>query len=212
MSTVTAAAPRMTFLEELKEQRWDDHRFYHRSRVNQSLHFFSACCFMATYAALPFAPAEAAVFGWIVAMVSRQIGHFFFEPRGYDDVNQATFEHKEAIKVGFNLQRKIVLHSLWAAVPLALIASPTFFGVLDARPGFMGYVHNLGLVWLVLGLGALAARTGWLMVTRNVQTGLAWCTKIITDPFHDAYIYCRAPLHLMKGEWLDPMTHVQAGH
>ena len=26
----------MTFLESLAEQRWDDHRYYHHSRINQS--------------------------------------------------------------------------------------------------------------------------------------------------------------------------------
>ena len=30
------------FMETLREQRWDDHRFYHHSRINQSLHFISA--------------------------------------------------------------------------------------------------------------------------------------------------------------------------
>ena len=30
------------FLAALKEQRWDDHRFYHHSRINQSLHLVSA--------------------------------------------------------------------------------------------------------------------------------------------------------------------------
>jgi hypothetical protein len=34
-------------------------------------------------------------------MTTRQAGHFFFEPRGYDHVNEATHEHKEAIKVGY---------------------------------------------------------------------------------------------------------------
>jgi len=28
----------MTFREALAEQRWDDHRYYHHSRINQSLH------------------------------------------------------------------------------------------------------------------------------------------------------------------------------
>jgi hypothetical protein len=28
----------MTFLEELHKQRWDDHRFYHHNRINQTLH------------------------------------------------------------------------------------------------------------------------------------------------------------------------------
>ena len=32
-----------TFLQELNEQRLDDHRFYHHSRVNQTLHLISAC-------------------------------------------------------------------------------------------------------------------------------------------------------------------------
>lgn len=31
------------FRARLAEQRWDDHRFYHHSLVNQSLHFVSAC-------------------------------------------------------------------------------------------------------------------------------------------------------------------------
>ena len=30
------------FLQELRTQRWDDHRYYHHSRINQSLHFVSA--------------------------------------------------------------------------------------------------------------------------------------------------------------------------
>ena len=33
-------------LATLKEQRWDDHRYYHHSRINQTLHFVSACSFL----------------------------------------------------------------------------------------------------------------------------------------------------------------------
>ena len=118
------------FLEALREQRWDDHRFYHHSLVNQSLHFFSACCFLVTYGLLFTRRTDVAVvFGWTVAMVSRQIGHFFFEPKGYDEVNQATHAYKEAVKVGYNLRRKVILHSVWAAAPLLLLVSPTFFGL-----------------------------------------------------------------------------------
>jgi hypothetical protein len=32
----------MRFFEELQQQRWDDHRYYHLSRVNQFLHLVSA--------------------------------------------------------------------------------------------------------------------------------------------------------------------------
>ena len=37
------------FFETLRVQRWDDHRYYHRSRINQSLHFLSALSFIAAY-------------------------------------------------------------------------------------------------------------------------------------------------------------------
>ena len=110
----------MTFLEELKMQRWDDHRYYHHSRINQSLHLFSALSFLATYILIPFNPVAAALLGWIVAMWSRQIGHFFFEPKCYDEVNKATHEHKEKIKVGYNLRRKVVLLLIWATTPIII--------------------------------------------------------------------------------------------
>jgi hypothetical protein len=42
-----------------------------------------------------------------------------------------------------------------------------------------------------------------------VQTGLVWATKILTDPFHDAWLYWRAPLALLRGEWIDPMDHAR---
>ena len=38
-----------SFMETLRIQRWDDHRFYHHSRINQSLHFISAMSFVVAY-------------------------------------------------------------------------------------------------------------------------------------------------------------------
>jgi len=109
-----------TFLQMLAQQRWDDHRYYHQSRINQSLHFVSALSFLAAYVLLFTDPASAALLAWGVSMTTRQAGHFFFEPQGYDRVNQATHEHKEAIKVGYNLRRKVVLMAAWVAAPLLL--------------------------------------------------------------------------------------------
>jgi hypothetical protein len=43
-------------------------------------------------------------------------------------VNQATDEHKEEIKVGYNIRRKIVLMSAWAAHPAAAVAPASLFG------------------------------------------------------------------------------------
>src|SRR5436190_23697745 len=113
MNGSTEGVSRLSFSEELKQQRWDDHRFYHQSRVTQSLHLFSALCFLASYALLPFNPIAASLLGWTVAMWSRQIGHFFFEPKGFDQINNVTLEDKEEAKVGYNLQRKVMLIVVW---------------------------------------------------------------------------------------------------
>jgi hypothetical protein len=196
-----------TFFEELKEQRWDDHRFYHHSRVNQTLHLVSACSFLVTYALLFTHPVAAALFGWTFAMCIRQVGHFFFEPKGYDEENQATHEYKEAVKVGYNLRRKVVLHSLWAAVPLVLYVAPSMFGIFSTPwTDLGGYLGHLARLWIGLAAGALLFRTIHLFFLRGVQTGLVWFTKILTDPFHDIYLYRKAPLALLRGEMIDPAT------
>src|ERR1700745_4383467 len=117
------------FREQLRVQRWDDHRFYHHSRINQSLHFVSAVSFMVGYAMMFFDPVASALIGWLVSLTSRQAGHFFFEPRGYDHINQATREHKEDIKVGYNLRRKVVLMTIGALTPVVLYIDPTLFGL-----------------------------------------------------------------------------------
>src|SRR6202161_3741935 len=124
-----------SFLEALKTQRWDDHRYYHHSRINQSLHLVSALSFLAAYFTIFTNPVASALIGWLGAMVSRQVDHFFFEPKGYDDVNQATHEHKEDIKVGYNLKRKIILLSLWALSPLVLWLRPALLRIFSPPVG-----------------------------------------------------------------------------
>ena len=196
----------MNFLEELREQRWDDHRYYHHSRVNQSLHLVSAMSFLGSYWLITVNTTAAALIGWLFAMWSRQIGHFFFEPKGYDEVNQATHEHKEEIKVGYNLRRKVVLLFIWAASPFVLWYHPTLFGLFTPHNTVGGYIENLATLWITLGVAALLFRTVQLFFQRGVQTGLVWCTKILTDPFHDIKLYHKAPIYLLRGERLDPMT------
>lgn len=199
------------FLQTLKTQRWDDHRYYHQSRINQSLHLVSALSFLVAYVVLFFDPALAALIAWGISMTTRQAGHFFFEPKGYDHVNGASFEHKEAIKVGYNLNRKVVLLSVWAAFPLLLWVSPSVFGLIQPATDLSGYLHDVGMAWLALGVVGVLLRTLHLFVLKGVREGLAWATKILTDPFHDVMLYWRSPLYLLKGEWLDPMDHVR-GH
>jgi hypothetical protein len=188
------------FLDALAEQRWDDHRYYHHSHINQSLHVVSALCFLCSYVLLFTNPAAAALVGWTLAMVIRQVGHFFFEPKGYDEQNQATFEHKEAIKVGYNLRRKQILLSIWALTPVIVYLQPRLFGFAGPYVELDSFLHDVSLVWLVLGGAALLFRTLQLCVIRSPQTGIVWLVKILTDPFHDIKLYHRAPLAVLRGE------------
>jgi hypothetical protein len=196
------------FLQALKTQRWDDHRYYHHSRINQTLHLVSAVSFLIAYVALFTNPVISALIAWLVSMTSRQAGHFFFEPKGYDQVNRATHEHKEDIKVGYNLKRKVVLMSIWAAGPALLWLDPTLFGLYPPHPDGAEFVRRVGEIWLVVGLGGLVFRTVHLFFLQGVQTGLVWATKIITDPFHDVYLYYKAPFYLLRGELIDPMPEI----
>ena len=192
------------FLEVLREQRWDDHRYYHHSRINQSLHLVSAVSFLFAYVTVFKDPAVAALVGWLIAMTSRQIGHFFFEPRDYDVINHASHEYKEEIKVGYNLRRKVVLMAIWALSPLPLYFDPTCFGIFSPHANTTEFVRQVAQIWLAVGAGGLLFRTVQLFFIRDIQTGLVWATKILTDPFHDIKLYHRAPLCLLRGELIDP--------
>ena len=200
------------FLQTLAAQRYDDHRYYHHSRVNQSLHLVSALSFLASYVLLFINPAVAALLAWCVSMTTRQTGHFFFEPRGYDEVNHATDEYKEAIKVGYNIRRKIVLLAVWFAIPFLLALQPSLFGLIRPFEDGAGYLHDVSIAWLLLGVAGLLFRGIQLTIQQNVLVALAWMFKICTDPFHDVALYWKAPFALLRGEWIDPMLHIGADH
>jgi hypothetical protein len=190
-----------SFWNKVEVLRRDDSRYYHQSRINQSLHLVSAVSFVLAYALLFVDPAGAALIGWLVGMVSRQSGHIFFEPRGYDHLNGASYAEKEAIKVGYNMRRKTVLIGVWLSIPVLLWISPSLFGVMPSA----GFVHDLGLCWLALGVAGLIFRTVHLFFLRSPAWGLAWAVKIVTDPWHNIAIYWSSPLALMRGQLIDPM-------
>lgn len=194
---------KLSFYAELKKQRWDDHRFYHHNRINQSLHLVSACCFLLSYVLIFSDPVLAVLVGWMLAMLTRQTGHFFFEPKTFDQVNDVSHEYKEKVKVGYNLQRKVVLLSIWFAVPFLLHFKPELFGNIGAG---QGYLYQLSILWFIIGLGAVVFRTLQLFFIMGIQSGLVWACKILTDPFHDVKIYYKSPYHLLKGDMYDDMT------
>ena len=196
----------MNFREELHKQRWDDHRFYHHNRVNQLLHLLSASFFVASYYLIFVDPVLAVMVGWLLAMLLRQIGHFFFEPKSFDEVNGVSHEYKESVKVGYNLRRKVILLTIWLLIPILLWLNPDFFGLLDEQMVEQGLLHTTAVLWLFTGIGAVVFRTVQLFFIMGFQSGLVWASKIITDPFHDIKIYHKAPGHLLRGEMYDDMS------
>lgn len=195
------------FMKKVEILRWDDHRFYHQCRINQTLHLISAVSFLVAYGMLFVDPAMAGIIGWVVGMVTRQSGHIFFEPREYDHINNTSYANKESIKVGYNMNRKGVLIGVWLALPVLLWANPTLFGLIEAPVGFAGYAHSVGLMWLGLGVSGIIFRTLHLFFLRSPAWGLAWAVKILTDPFHNIDIYWKSPLALLRGQRLDPLEH-----
>ena len=191
------------FAEALRTQRWDDHRYYHHSRVNQSLHLLSATSFVGSYLLMFRDPAIASLIAWLVSMTSRQIGHLVFEPKTYDTVNHATHDYKEEIKVGYNLRRKIVLMTIWALSPLLLVIDPTMLGLCAPPATLIAFARHVGYLWLVIGVAGLVFRTVQLFLIRDWQTGFVWATKIITDPFHDIKLYHKAPAALLHRHTAD---------
>jgi len=201
------------FFETVATQRWDDHRYYHHSRINQFLHLISAMSFLVAYVFLFIDPVVSALVAWLVSMTTRQIGHFFFEPKDYDHVNQATHEYKEDIKVGYNLFRKIVLLSICAAIPVIAYWMPDALQWAVPEAYEDTPIRMTAMAWLFLGAGGLVFRVLQLWKQENLTAGLAWAYKIITDPVHDIKMYHKAPLYLLRGQMIDPMDHVNApGH
>jgi hypothetical protein len=191
-------------LETLKVQRWDDHRYYHHSRINQFLHLISASSFLIAYVYLFVDPVVSAYIAWLVSMTTRQAGHFFFEPKDYDTYNQATQDYKEEIKVGYNLKRKRVLIACWLAVPLLAFFDVETMNLLVPAQDTETFFNRVGMGWLWLGVAAVAFRMVQLTIKDKLKTAIVWCIKILTDPFHDVIIYRKSPLYLMQGQLIDP--------
>lgn len=194
-----------SFMKKVEQLRHDDHRYYHQCRINQTLHLISTISFLFAYGVLFFDPAKAALIGWLVGMVSRQSGHIFFEPRGYDKIHQTTYEHKESIKAGYNMRRKAVLLCVWVALPALLYVKPDLFGLIEPSTDFAGFAHDVGMLWFALGASGLLLRTVHLCFLRGPAWGLAWLVKILTDPFHNVDIYWRSPVALLRGQRYDPL-------
>ena len=98
--------------------------------------------------------------------------------------------------MGYNLQPQGGADGrLGALAVVPVFGNPTLFGMLQPHEDFAGFVRNVGVMWLALGVGGSAVPHGPpVLPASDVQTGLVWLTKILTDPFHDVKLYHRAPI------------------
>ena len=60
----------------------------------------------------------------------------------------------------------------------------------------------LAVYW---GCGVIL-RSIQLFFIKDLQTGLVWAIKILTDPFHDIKLYYKAPYYLWRGEMEEPVA------
>jgi hypothetical protein len=97
------------------------------------------------------------------------------------------------------------LHVIWVLSPLPLYFQPTFFGMISPWDSGWQFFHQLGMCWLFIGVAGVILRSVQLFFIRDLQTGLVWAVKILTDPLHDIKLYYKAPLRLMRGEFDDRM-------
>ena len=143
------------YYKTLQTQRFDDYRYYHQSRINQTLHLISAVIFLVCYALLFKDPAMAGLVGWL-AMLTRQTGHFFFEPNGYDHVNDVTNDYKEAAEPASRMDFVRHVGLLWLAVGIGggLFRMIQLFATQDVATGLIwGFkvlsdpLHNIALYW-----------------------------------------------------------------
>ena len=96
-----------------------------------------------------------------------------------------------------------MLLSIWGLLPLVIYYFPGKFDVIPAHDNMIEFLHAVGYSWFLLGVAGLLFRTIHLCFIKDVQTGVVWMTKILTDPFHDVYLYHKAPYQLLKGQRFD---------
>jgi hypothetical protein len=81
-------------------------------------------------------------------------------------------------------------------------------GYFEPHSDLTGFARHTGQLWLIIGVGGLLFRTVHLFFIKDVMAGLVWMSKILTDPFHDIYLYHKAPLALLRGELIEPRPNL----
>jgi hypothetical protein len=112
---------------------------------------------MISYGLLLVDPAWAALLAWMVSMVARQSGHFFFEPLGYAaHMNEATSRVQR--ESGDWVPTCVAKWCCWVFGYCCPWSSTIFQGNLMSLPTYenmIEFLHAVGYSWLFLGVGGL---------------------------------------------------------
>ena len=141
-------------------------------------------------------PAAAALMGW-VGDVEPPDRPLLLRAEGYDEVNQATHAYKEEVKVGYNLQRKIVLLAIWVLTPLALHLEPTLSGFGEAHePG--GFARNLATCARARRWRSAVCHHSAVLRARSADRSRV-ADQDPHGPVSRIKLYHRAPLQVLRG-------------
>ena len=194
------------FLETLREQRWDDHRYYHHSRINQSLHLVSAMSFLFAYVLIFKDPATAALVGWLVGDDQPAGRPLLLRAAGTTtrSTRRATSTRRRS-RSATTCSRKVVLMSIWALSPLPLWFDPTLFGIFDAarRHGGVRPPHGADLAGDRRRRADLPHRAA---VLRQGRAERARRGRRRSSPTRSttSSSTTRRRSHLLRGELIDP--------
>jgi hypothetical protein len=206
--TMTTNPPRrvpQVLLRDLMTQRWDDHRFYHHSRINQTLHLISALSFLVAYVICGPRSRRRGVPRLGRGDGDAPIRALLLRAARLRRRQPGTFEHKEEIKVGYNLRAQGRADAAWALDADAVWASPTLFGIYSPTKAVRLLRPPRACCGSRSAIAVLAAHAT-CVITRSAARPRGM-TKILTDPFHDVRIYWQARrTTCCAGALLDPMT------
>ena len=161
-------------------QRWDDHRYYHHSRINQSLHLVSALELRVRLRLLFVDPAwPRCSAGCVVDDHAPGRPLLLRAARATTtSTRRPTSTRKRSRSATTCAARSCCSSAVGAGAAGAAGSTATLLRPVRRRRSARRLVHDVGMVWLALGVGGLLFRTVQLFViARRADRRWSWMTE-----------------------------------